>query len=552
MSENESLMSPLKNRNTHCFSINNRCLKKNTKRNIIIIGNSIHKINQEKKIIHNNYIDTSLNNSEKEKNKTILSMHNYYEKKKNNITKKNFETISSDRTAINKRIRMKNENNMNDNIPKNLKNNEKVINKKINKNIGQTIEKERLMNSNYFSPNYKRQKNIYPLNNCNCICICNYNYNNSNQIQDNYNGNYNNNNYIDYVERIKCDKENINSNLNNVNLYCKDEDITDYINVYDTIHTQKNLFSYDKAKIINEPIEEVEEENEKSETISLSNDNIMKSENNNIDTLNKINEGNDNLMTKYKTESVIKSRIKKRTSFSRFINIKDRSRNEGSIEINKIKINKSEHSNILEKTDKSIKKEISNSNLEKRKNKSFNSSALFRENNDLGNISLKNSIIIRINNIKNRNIGNNYINYNTKTNSQKTYNNIKVNKTNLKHVKVKNKFNKYYKLNTITLNNSAKNKNKICLSLICKNNKSFDNSSIKNYKMKRTNKNNFKSLNLSNTNHEEIYNSITNSNIKSCNNFKSPINSRNNFFDISYNGLYGITYNKRKSVFRKQ
>ena len=331
MSENESLMSPLKNRNTHCFSINNRCLKKNTKRNIIIIGNSIHKINQEKKIIHNNYIDTSLNNSEKEKNKTILSMHNYYEKKKNNITKKNFETISSDRTAINKRIRMKNENNMNDNIPKNLKNNEKVINKKINKNIGQTIEKERLMNANYFSPNYKRQKNIYPLNNCNCICICNYNYNNSNQIQDNYHGNYNNNNYMDYVECIKCDKENINSNLNNVNLYCKDEDITDYINVYDTIHTPKNLFSYDKAKIINEPIEEVEEENEKSETISLSNDNIMKSENNNIDTLNKINEGNDNLMTKYKTESVIKSRIKKRTSFSRFINIKDRSRNEGII-----------------------------------------------------------------------------------------------------------------------------------------------------------------------------------------------------------------------------
>lgn len=547
MSENESLMSPLKNRNTHCFYINNRCLKKNTKRNIIIIGNSLHKINKEKKIIHNNYINSSLNNSEKEKNKTILSMHNCYEKKKNNITKKNFETISSDRTEINKRIRMKNENNMNNNITKNLKNNEKLINKKNNKNFGQAIEKERSMNTNYFSPNYKRQKNIYPLNNCNCFCICNYN--NSKQIQDNYRRNYNNNNYIDYVEYIKCDKENINSNLNNVNIYDKDEDITDYINVYDAIYTQKNLFSYDKTKMINEPIEEVEEENE---TISLSNENIMKSENNNIDTLSKINEGTDNLMTKYKTESAIKSRIKKRTSFSRFINIKDKSRNEGTIEINKININKSEHSNILEKTDKSIKKQISNSNLEKRNNKSFNSFALFSENNDLTNISLKNSIIIRINNIKNKNIGNNYFNYNTKTSSQKTYNNIKVNKTNPKHVKVKNKFNKYYKLNTITLNNSAKNKNKICLSLIHKNNKSFDNSRVENYKMKRTNKNNFKSLNLSNTNHEEIYNSLTNSSIKNYNIFKSPINSRNNFFDISYNGLYGIAYNKKKSAFRKQ
>lgn len=70
--------------------------------------------------------------------------------------------------------------------------------------------------------------------------------------------------------------------------------------------------------------------------------------------------------------------------------------------------------------------------------------------------------------------------------------------------------------------------------------------------MKRTNKNNFKSLNLSNTNHEEIYNSLTNNNIKNYNNFKSPINSRNNFFDISYNGLYGIAYNKKKSAFRKQ
>jgi hypothetical protein len=297
------------------------------------------------------------------------------------------------------------------------------------------------------------------------------------------------NNCLNYAEYLLYNKENLINNK-------RKEDISDYINEYDKIKTQNYTYNYDN-KMITEPIQEVEEENEISDILSLSNKNIIIIEDTKKDNINKQNENeNENLFEKSNLKT---DRLKRIPTFSRFINIKEKNNiTEENFEMNLKNINKTKTNNSksFENKDKTFqKKELYNCKSERRKKKLFNDISFFEENSGFVNNKINNNITIKNNKSKSRYNSNNSLN-NTKVINYNTHNNdnSKFNKINLKQFKERKILSKKYLLNTLTFNHSGNNKNKICLSLIHKN-KEYDNRT-KQKDINRINIQNLKSLNL--------------------------------------------------------
>ena len=481
MNENDSCLNSLKfNKNKYkfkrkiddkialLFSINNCCFKKNTKRKIIILSTTLNKTNKGKQIKYNNVSTGNTSYNSDEENYKNFHLQNDYieEENSNNNSKINSKSLfSNDIGNTNKIIKNNSNINLSSHEMKikgkkkcyslNIKEMKSLNNKNkkifMKKNKIQLKEKDKIKLEDNFNNNFFEDNNIKILSS--------NNFNNKVQKKKKFS----NKNYIvncnkkvnKYIKKIENDiRDNSKETYNEINkvfnknyINEKEEDIFDYININDPIYYQNMIYGNDN-EIINEPIEEVEEENENSELTSLSTENILKSVNknnleikDNIDenNMNKIKEKKEISFKKHNTGNSLKSNlIKKNSSFSRFININNM--------INKNKINDSKK--IVDNDKKIINK------IKKEKNKSVNNSFLFEEKYSVSDISAKNKKIKKI--------------YETNNNKIKIYSNYIINIKGLNNIKNKtlnNNYNLKNTMNEFSLNNNS-NKNKICLSLI--------------------------------------------------------------------------------------
>ena len=481
MNENDSCLNSLKFNKNKCkfkrkiddkiallFSINNCCFKKNTKRKIIILSTTLNKTNKGKQIKYNNVSTGNTSYNSDEENYKNFHLQNDYieEENSNNNSKNNSKSLFSNDIGNTNKI-IKNNSNINLSSHKmkikgkkkcyslNIKEKKSLNNKNkkifMKKNKIQLKEKDKIKLEDNFNNNFFEDNNIKILssNNFNNKVQKKKKFSNKNYI---VNCNKKVNKYIKKIENNIRDNSKetyneINKAFNKNYINEKEEDIFDYININDPIYYQNMIYGNDN-EIINEPIEEVEEENENSELTSLSTENILKSVNknnleikDNIDenNLNKIKEKKEISVKKHNTGNSLKSNlIKKNSSFSRFININNM--------INKNIINDSKK--IVDNDKKIINK------IKKEKNKSVNNSFLFEEKYSVSDISAKNKKIKKI--------------YETNNNKIKIYSNYIINIKGLNNIKNKTLNNNYNLKNTMNefyLNNNS-NKNKICLSLI--------------------------------------------------------------------------------------
>ena len=182
----------------------------------------------------------------------------------------------------------------------------------------------------------------------------------------------------------------VDKNKNNENQSAKEEDIFDYINFNDAI-CYNISFIYNENKNINGPIEELDEESEKSKpsqkqkNLKVKIDKYLTFKKNNNKKYNKIN-----IITKYPISKIIKSNLKN-------VNIKNKVSLPTSININDNNKSRCSTSEV-DKKEKSTKINFSN-----KKNKSFKKPNIFLHKSEIK----KNRIIIKKYNSKNFKTNNN-------------------------------------------------------------------------------------------------------------------------------------------------